>query len=399
MSKGNGSSSVATWFLPAERASAQALQAQIARCASGPVIDAIMQSWAGAVALLNHERQIVAINAGYLEVLGVDDPAAVMGLRPGEAVGCRFATEEPGGCGTARACASCGAAIAIATSMAKNLPEVRDCVITAIQGEEPVDLEFRVCASPLEIEAERFTLLTLQDITTEARRANLERVFFHDLSNLAMGLTGAAHALGSPDEAEAHQVQDDVRLLADRVAREIQLQRALATARPGSLRVTVEAITTGTLLDQLSKLFLHHPAAAGKTLEVTGDRAVELETDPFLLHRVLTNLLVNAFEATPAGGHVRLSVEPREGGAAFRVWNAGAIPNASAPRIFQRYFSTKPGEGRGQGTFAVKLFGEKYLKGAVGFSSAPETGTAFEVKVPRSIGRPTPAWAHRAHPT
>jgi len=161
MSKGNGGTGLSTWFLPAERASALELEAQVARCASGPVLDAIMQSWTGAVAILNHERQIVALNTTYLELIGIDDPAAVLGLRPGEAVGCRFAAEEPGGCGTSRACATCGAAIAIATSMTKDLPEVRDCVITARRGEETVDLEFRVCAAPLRIDGERFTLLIM----------------------------------------------------------------------------------------------------------------------------------------------------------------------------------------------------------------------------------------------
>ena len=58
----------------------------------------------------------------------------------------------------------------------------------------------------------------------------------------------------------------------------------------------------------MRKLFQHHPAAAGKTLEVQHAGDGTLDTDGFLLHRVVTNMLVNAFEATAPGGQVRLSV-------------------------------------------------------------------------------------------
>jgi sensor histidine kinase regulating citrate/malate metabolism len=56
------------------------------------------------------------------------------------------------------------------------------------------------------------------------------------------------------------------------------------------------------------------------------------------------------------------------------------------PRIFQRCFTTKPGEGRGQGTFAMKLFGEGYLGGTVSFETSAREGTTFELRLPRRAG-------------
>ena len=61
---------------------------------------------------------------------------------------------------------------------------------------------------------------------------------------------------------------------------------------------------------------------------------------------------------------------------------AQAIPDAVAPRVFQRFFSTKPGSGRGLGGFAVKLLGERYLKGRVTFTTSPAEGTTFRVRLP-----------------
>ena len=127
----------------------------------------------------------------------------------------------------------------------------------------------------------------------------------------------------------------------------------------------------------------HHPAARGRRLAVAptiGDLAVR--TDGVVLHHVLANMVVNALEATPVGREVRLSAGPVAGGVAFRVWNPGAIPAAVRPRIFQRYFTTKPGEGHGQGTFAMKLFGERYLGGEVSFDTSPDAGTTFELRLP-----------------
>ena len=63
------------------------------------------------------------------------------------------------------------------------------------------------------------------------------------------------------------------------------------------------------------------------------------------------------------------------------VWNSGVIPSNIQNRIFQRHFSTKASVGRGLGTFSMKLFGEKYLKGKVSFLSSVEKGTTFTFKL------------------
>ena len=387
-----------TWFLPAERAAPATLDAQITWALTNPVIDGILTTWSGAAAVLNPERQIVALNSRYLEAIGFDDPAEALGLRPGEAIGCSHAKETAGGCGTSPSCATCGAAIAIVAAMARERPEERDCVITVPRDGRDIDVDLKVHAAPLELDGQSFTLLTLADVSTDRRRAALEKAFFHDLSNLVAGLAGACAALDDRDPGERAAAAQDLHLLTTRLSREVQMQRAIASARPGALRIHLERVQVSRVVDQMQKLFQHHPVAAGKALRVSlaGDGAID--TDGFLLHRIVTNMLVNAFEASPPGGEVRLTVEDLPEGPVFKVWNAGAIPPPLASRIFHRYFSTKSGEGRGQGTFVMKLFGETYLKGRIGFTSSPEAGTAFELRLPRSLGTPIPPWAEQAQP-
>jgi sensor histidine kinase regulating citrate/malate metabolism len=50
-------------------------------------------------------------------------------------------------------------------------------------------------------------------------------------------------------------------------------------------------------------------------------------------------------------------------------------------QIFQKSFSTK-GNGRGLGTFSIKLLTEHYLKGSVSFESNDNIGTVFTVVLP-----------------
>lgn len=394
MSQASESRGPSTFFLPAERASPELLEEQIVFVAHSPIVEAMLRTWAGAVAVLNEQRQVVAMNAAYLTAIGVDDPHRSLGLRPGEAFCCVHAATAPGGCGTGHACASCGAALSISSSLRTGQPVERECLLQVKRQGKPIDLQFQVRSAPVHLDGLRFELITLIDISRESRRAALERAFLHDIANVVVGLSGASEALRDADPAEAEGAARDVQALTARLARELEVQRALSSATPASVRLAVERLPVPALIAELVMLFQHHQAAAGKRLrapELTNGEA--LETDGFLLRRVVTNMLVNAFEATPEGGEVQLQVALAPHGVELRVWNECAIPPEIAPRIFQRFFTTKGGTGRGQGTFAMKLFAEQYLRGQIGFSTSRDAGTTFALTLPWSISGRGPAAA------
>ncbi len=101
-----------------------------------------------------------------------------------------------------------------------------------------------------------------------------------------------------------------------------------------------------------------------------------------LLFRVVGNMTKNALEACSADGTVTLGCHGGDG-VCFWVHNPGEIPHDIQLQIFNRSFSTK-GQGRGIGTYSIKLLGEKYLGGTVSFTSNPESGTTFRIVVPRT---------------
>jgi len=63
------------------------------------------------------------------------------------------------------------------------------------------------------------------------------------------------------------------------------------------------------------------------------------------------------------------------------VHNPSYIQVENQDKIFQPSFSTK-GNGRGLGTFSMRILTEKYLGGQVSFTTDPATGTTFSITLP-----------------
>ncbi|HUT78792.1 MAG TPA: ATP-binding protein, partial [Polyangia bacterium] len=143
--------------------------------------------------------------------------------------------------------------------------------------------------------------------------------------------------------------------------------------------------TTGSreILDGVARVFASHGITSNRTLKIKDSTGgTPLETDRVLVARVLENMVKNALEATPDGGRVTVSCLRLGDGLRFEVWNAGEIPTAVRPRIFTRSFTTRPGKGRGLGTYSMKLLGERCLGGSVSFTTDQENGTTFRFDLP-----------------
>jgi signal transduction histidine kinase len=231
------------------------------------------------------------------------------------------------------------------------------------------------------VEDTHFTVVSFRDVSAERRREALEQVFFHDVLNTVAGLRGWAERLQRA--AMDPHACERIDFLAKRIEREIQDHRALLLAESGTLVPQPAPLRTGQLVREVADIFSVHPVARERRLELGPQLDdVELVSDRSLLQRVVVNMVRNAFEATPAGGVVELSCARANGAVSLSVRNAGVIPPEVQARVFQRSFSTKAARGRGLGTYAMKLFGERYLGGEVSFASTPEAGTVFTVRVP-----------------
>lgn len=371
---------VNTFFAPPEKANKEDLSAQIGFVCRNSIVTGLLQITNGLLTVLNENRQIIAINEALLKVLGIADQKDVLGLRLGEALQCVHAYDEPAGCGTTKWCSTCGAAIAIVASLGADKPAERICALSAKIKGELSDIVLHVKSQPIRMENRRFLLLFLQDITKQQQRAILERVFFHDLNNIINVIVGGSELL---DRQRPSDLAKIIKNASMRMTQEIAFQQCLSSNEIGNYRPRWQSISHAQVLEELESFFSEHPAAQNKTLEINNDIGfVSITTDSSVLSRILTNMVINALEATEEHGVVRIWPVRDAEHLNFCVWNSTGIPEEIARRIFQRNFSTKNQEGRGIGTFSMKLLGEKILGGKVAFSTSPSDGTIFTFSLP-----------------
>lgn len=373
-----------TVFASATRAEVEVLQKQRDVFLADTSAVALLEAMPGAAMLLNRHRQVLLANKLLRETLDPADSEHVLGMRPGELVHCVRACERPGGCGTTHACSQCGAVGAVLECLSTHKRITRECRIRTSAGVDGGSLDLRVHATYLTIHGFEYVVVALEDISSEKRRAVLERTFFHDLLNTCGGVQRLAELLDneSPDPNIEIEWKHEMTRLSSLAVEQILSQRQLLSAERGDLGLHVECVDVSSLIDEQVALYRHHPVGEGRRLLVEHMRPGVLHTDPSLLGRVIGNLVKNALEATPEGGTVTVSSELDRGELTLSVHNDGVIPQPIQLQVFQRSFTTKSGEGRGVGTYSVKLFAERYLGGDVQFVSNDRVGTLFVIVVP-----------------
>jgi signal transduction histidine kinase len=359
----------------ARRCSAEELARQIRLVGGSPIVRALLDSVNATLLVLNRERQVVASSAPG------DGLVRLSGLRPGEVLSC-VNERSAGGCGTTRACETCGALGAILGCGEERRPFDAECVISTHSG---ASIELDVRASPIELGGERFTVVSLRDISTAKRREALEQVFFHDVMNTVAGIRGWAGRLARPG-ADVGRAAGRLDLLSRHLEREIRDHRALVLAEEGVLVPERSLVSASELVEDVAAMLAEHAVARDRTLVTSVEPAsTALETDRALLARVLVNMGRNALEASSPGETIRVAatgeIASASPGVRFSVANAAVMPAGVQARVFQRSFSTK-GRGRGLGTYGMKLIGERYLGGRVSFVSAQGQGTTFTIALP-----------------
>lgn len=370
---------------PAERASAETVQRQAEIFRIDSFMRHVLDSMPTLLSILNGERQIVFNNRALLDFLNAEQESAGQGLRPGELFGCANARLTPGGCGTAEICRTCGAVNAILQALSGE-QAVREYNLTRTVNGRTESLDLLIQATPLEYGGELFSIFSVQDISHQKRRAALERIFFHDILNLAGGVKGFAQYMSDAPADEMLEMAELIHVTSGQIVEEINAQRTLIAAENDDLKVECSRVNGRQLIEQIAQIYSNYSLAQEKDLVVAPSPDLFFESDATLLLRVLGNMLKNALEASRSGEQVRIGCEARDGGSLFWVHNPGVIPHEAQVQIFRRSFSTK-GRDRGLGTYSIRLLTEGYLGGRVDFSSRAEEGTVFRAWYP--LARPT----------
>ena len=113
------------------------------------------------------------------------------------------------------------------------------------------------------------------------------------------------------------------------------------------------------------------------------DPYLQLKTDPALITRMLTNLIINALQAMPDGGKLNLIGYLKKDNAYIIVEDTGVgIPEEVKPKLFTPMMTTKA-KGQGLGLAVVKRLVEA-MNGKITFESEVDKGTKFIIELPAS---------------
>jgi PAS domain S-box-containing protein len=135
-------------------------------------------------------------------------------------------------------------------------------------------------------------------------------------------------------------------------------------------------------------LRLHRPLIRQKSIRVaTRFRPACIWGRSGEIRQVFVNLVVNALDALPEGGELKVRISPTLGGKFVCVTvadNGPGVPRSIRQRLFEPFFSTKQSKGTGLGLWVSRSIVSKY-RGSLRMrtSDAPSSsGTAFRVCLP-----------------
>jgi len=141
------------------------------------------------------------------------------------------------------------------------------------------------------------------------------------------------------------------------------------------------------ILERCRLLVRHQAEMLGITLMLDAPEDVaRLVCDSGQVQQMALALVMNALEATPAGGSVTLALReaPREDGLVIEVRDTGCgIPEPNLPRIYEPFFTTKAvGKGVGLGLSVAYGIIQRH-GGTIDVHSKDGAGTTFTVRLPR----------------
>ncbi|NLE00598.1 MAG: HAMP domain-containing histidine kinase [Fibrobacter sp.] len=333
------------------------------------------------VLIVDTNRQIVYINQALKSKLSSQQTGDIFGKRPGEFLGCVRATMNEHGCGTATACNYCGALQAMLESQSGNLTVVRNAFIRVNEEDGEKQLDFRITAKPFLYEQIQLTILFFEDITAQTRLNILHRMFFHDLINSAGALISISHEIKEEQKYDP-SLTNLLCTASDALYDEIISQKLLFQAEDKQLIVSVKKVDLREELQNVSEIMKPRFKEDNRVLILKDSGTLYCSTDPVILKRVIINLLKNGLESSlNAGSIVEVWYGKNDNGVFFSVKNDMVMSEAVKSQLFFRTFSTK-GNGRGIGTYSIKLLTEQYLNGKVSFISDVKNGTVFTISLP-----------------
>ncbi len=217
-----------------------------------------------------------------------------------------------------------------------------------------------------------------------------QNLMVHDMRNpIANILSISNMLLDRQIQPEDERWIDLIHHLAQRLERQVRSSSDMAKMEAGSYQLQTECFNLITLIYQVVRaasgsasrrevnLQVYHQGQPIEEDEIT----LEIEADRFYIEQVVTNLLVNALEASPKETEVKVNIE-QDQQVRIQMTNTGAVPSEIRDRLFEKNITSGKKEGHGLGTYIARLIARQH-GGNIVFKTFDESNqTTFDITLP-----------------
>lgn len=246
-----------------------------------------------------------------------------------------------------------------------------------------------------------YTIEKLHNSVEQLRNTKLALKHSEKLANMGQISAGIAHELNNPlgvitmysnivlDElkADAH-LKKDMELIVEQAARCKNIVSGLLNfARKNKIK-TQETDIVEFMQRCLSSVVIPENVQA-EIIHDLSDRLAMIDAEQLI--QAITNLMKNAVEAMPGGGHLRIKITGTERQVEIRIIDSGSgISEEHMDKLFTPFFTTKEiGKGTGLGLPLVygiiKMHSGKIEVKSNANPEKGETGTEFIITIPRIL--------------
>ena len=264
-------------------------------------------------------------------------------------------------------------------------------VRTEIENRSHVDLSpIRETNTPYEV---RPLVRAMNDLLSRLSAALAAQQRFiadaaHQLRTPVAALkTQAELAVRQVRDGEAQATLQQLHTAADHAARLVNQLLTLARAEPGSHRsVMRERVNLAALARETTGEWV--PRSLNRGIDLGFDDTstdATISADPFLVRELLNNLIDNAINYTPAGGHITVRVTTDDDKPSLEVEDNGCgIHEDEREQVFERFYRSAGGspEGCGLGLAIVREIAQGHGATATILSGANHRGTRVVIEFP-----------------
>ena len=142
-----------TYFASAERLDYDEVYSQTIKILGLKEVVSVLNTIPNLIAVLNNERQVVFANKAFTEMIGLKNFEDGLGMRVGELFNCIYSHDTIYGCGTAKNCRYCGAAITFLKCQETKQKQENDALITVFgKNKEQIPIHLNVIVDPLYVD-------------------------------------------------------------------------------------------------------------------------------------------------------------------------------------------------------------------------------------------------------